>query len=454
MANTKKLLTEEDKEEVFNYLKDQKYPIDFTKDQKRQVRRKCENLVLENSIIKFVKSSNVKLLVIFAFEKEKIKRILDEEHQASHFGIVKMTSIINQKYYGVPKEAIVEYVNSCKSCFNFVPLRTIQDMNFVQITQKCDRYVIDCVDLRRYADQNEGYSWILNIVDSFSKFLWSYKLKNKSASEVAEALEHCFVMYGPPKMIQADNGKEFRNNTLVALCTSMNIQVIHGRPRNPKAQGMVERVNQTIKRWLAKKLYENNSLKWIDYLLKIVQAYNTSLHQATRKTPFSLFFGRPGFNIPGFTPEIDESGNAITASDIQETVEQTEWVFDQHIDNSFEPVIFPDEEIDEYVEEQEMFENNERNDALSNFNTYSQRARRNANANLVSRNIEVGDKVKISSDFDNNTQTRRYPFDSFFEDNDFEVIRILNNNMIMIKNIEQPNDIRTVFKGRLKRINY
>jgi hypothetical protein len=328
-------------------------------------------------------------------------------------------------------------------------------MNFVQITRKYDRYVIDCVDLRRYESHNEGYSWILNIVDSFSKFLWSYRLKTKSASEVVEALEDCFLRYGPPATIQADNGKEFRNSTLVALCRSMNIQIIHGRPRNPKAQGMVERVNQTIKRWLGKKLYENNNLKWIDCLLKIVFAYNTSMHQATRKSPFQLFFGRPGFNIPSSLPEIDESGNiSREVLSSEEDSVYREWALEQTFHTNSDNELNLLFEINQTVAQEESLEKQARESVLNNFQLYSQRSTRNANSNLISRNISIGDIVKIARDFDNNVKTRRNAFDSFYEENDFEVLRILQNNMFVIKNLALEDDVRTVFKGRLKKIKH
>jgi transposase InsO family protein len=65
-------------------------------------------------------------------------------------------------------------------------------------------------------------------------------LKTKSVEEVANALKHCFYSFGVPVSIQADNGKEFSNETLRSMCQSMNIQIIHGRLRNPKAQGLVK----------------------------------------------------------------------------------------------------------------------------------------------------------------------------------------------------------------------
>jgi hypothetical protein len=82
-----------------------------------------------------------------------------------------MVSLVNQKYYGISKQMITEFMNSCKLCQNYTPLRTLEDINMVEIKSKYDRYVIDCVDLRRYKEFNEGYSWLLNILDSFTKFV-------------------------------------------------------------------------------------------------------------------------------------------------------------------------------------------------------------------------------------------------------------------------------------------
>lgn len=459
MAKVIRISTAEDKKAVFDYLQYRTYPDNFSDLQKRGLRRKCKNLILENNTIKFVRSNNQKILVVCAFERESINDILAAEHEDSHYGIVKMVSMINQKYYGIPKQFIIDYVNSCEACRNFTPLRTVSDLNLVPITQKYDRYVIDCVDLRRYAEHNDGFSWILNVVDSFTKFVWSYKLKAKSAEHVTNALQSCFYNFGVPLSIQADNGKEFCNQTLKNLCRSMNIQIIHGRPRNPKAQGMVERVNQTIKRWLARFLFTNNCLTWIGYLEKIVYKYNISIHQATRKSPFQLFFGRLGYNIPGLEPEIQE---AVNSSELENENSDNirPWALEDDLEsqNTNEMQIAFEESIGsamvpDNVQILESDQNQDRIEALESFAKYSQRTIRNANSNLMSRNINIGDTVKIAKDFDNNTLTRRHPFDSFFEEFDFKVVNILQNNMFVIANVSLPNDIRTVFKGRLKKIN-
>ena len=93
------------------------------------------------------------------------------------------------------------------------------------------------------------------------------------------------------------------------------------------------------------------------------------------------------------------------------------------------------------------------NEALSSFQVYSRRTIRNANSNVILRNINIDDEVKLAKDFDNNTLTRRNPFDSFFEESNLKVLNILGNNMFVIQNLDDLNDVQTVFKGRLKKIN-
>ena len=54
--------------EVFYYLRDNQYPDDFTKDQKRIIRRKAQNFVLDDGALFFVgkKNSQPKRWVHFA----------------------------------------------------------------------------------------------------------------------------------------------------------------------------------------------------------------------------------------------------------------------------------------------------------------------------------------------------------------------------------------------------
>ena len=47
----------------------------------------------------------------------------------------------------------------------------------------------DLVDMTHWSDHNDGYRYILTVIDVFSKFAWAVALKKKDARTVAEAFE-------------------------------------------------------------------------------------------------------------------------------------------------------------------------------------------------------------------------------------------------------------------------
>ena len=91
--------------------------------------------------------------------------------------------------------------------------------------------------------------------------------------EVGDGLErHWFAYFGLPKILQSDNGKEFKNAYVVNKIKTWDgeCQVIYGRPRHPQSQGLVEQSNGTVERMLAAGMEQNKTEKWSS-LLPIIQ---------------------------------------------------------------------------------------------------------------------------------------------------------------------------------------
>lgn len=44
-----------------------------------------------------------------------------------------------------------------------------------------------------------------------------------------------------------DSGREFKNKNMIDFCSKHKIDLVHGAPRTPQTQGLVERNNRTIK---------------------------------------------------------------------------------------------------------------------------------------------------------------------------------------------------------------
>jgi len=429
--------TVQEKIELIAFLRTGAYPAESNESQRRSMRRKAKHFRMIADDICYVDQRGDLLKAVFEFEGALIDHIIQKEHETAHMGIKKTTDLINRKYHGIPKSAISDYIGNCEACAHFNSLRTIQPLYINDIVAKYDRYMMDCVDLRRYEPQNDGYCWILNVIDTYTKYLWSFKLLSKSAIGVKESLRFIFNNFGVPRSIQSDNGKEFRNRLLQEFLEEHHVLIIHGRPRNPKAQGQVERVNQTVKRWLAKKLHGRETYRWIDHLDDVVNMYNRTVHNATSKSPFLLFHGHNGFNAPIAVGSAIDTETGLQAVDLD-----TQIVPDEHESiNSWNLEI--SEEVPSLENESvEVLIDDPVSDALikaevaTHFEKYKAKTIANKDSNLEQLRVELGDTVLIKADFDKNQNNKRHPFDSFYQKNKYIVSELKTNNMVTLENSE------------------
>ncbi|CAF1011097.1 unnamed protein product [Brachionus calyciflorus] len=95
------------------------------------------------------------------------------------------------------------------------------------------------------------FKWIMVYQDHFTKFILLRALKSKSSVEVTNALFDIFSTLRIPAILQSDNGREFRNQIVLALKAMWpDFSLIYGRARHPQSQGSVERANADIKKML------------------------------------------------------------------------------------------------------------------------------------------------------------------------------------------------------------
>ena len=66
--------------------------------------------------------------------------------------------------------------------------------------------------MRTLADGD--YKYIVHARDHFSRYSWASPIKSKEAINVAAFLYSIFTQFGPPSILQTDNGKEFIANVI------------------------------------------------------------------------------------------------------------------------------------------------------------------------------------------------------------------------------------------------
>lgn len=151
-----------------------------------------------------------------------------------------------------------------------------------------EHWQIDLIDISSIAKQNDNINFLMNVIDIFSKFSWSYPLKNKSSKSIAYSLQQIICIEGAPEIIQSDNGSEFINEDFIKLCQRFDIEHRTSLPYKSSTNGGIEKLNSTIKNYIYKYLSDHQSKRYIDNLSFMLYSYNTTTHSTTKKTPFEI----------------------------------------------------------------------------------------------------------------------------------------------------------------------
>lgn len=145
-----------------------------------------------------------------------------------------------------------------------------------------DLWQADLADFQLYVRDNRGYKYILAVIDSFSKYLWTQPLKSKSATEVRDAMEKILKIRSP-RNLQTDAGKEFYNKSFKTLMDKYNIN--HYSTFSVTKASMAERVVRTLKEKLYKQFSLHGKYNWLNILDNVTQEYNSTIHRTIRMKP-------------------------------------------------------------------------------------------------------------------------------------------------------------------------
>ena len=202
----------------------------------------------------------------------------DPQHPAGFSTVNKL-----KKATGIPIKTIREWLESQETYTRHKPsrkkfIRNRYEVNYIDECWQCDLN-----DLRSLKKYNNGFCYIMTVIDLFSRYAWAKALKSKRPEEIIEAFKVIFRERKPLK-IQSDKGGEFVNSKFKTFLSNQGVKFYTTNNPDIKAS-LVERFNRTLKTKMYKYFTKYATYKYVDVLPKLMSSYNNSVHSSIDIAP-------------------------------------------------------------------------------------------------------------------------------------------------------------------------
>ena len=135
----------------------------------------------------------------------------------------------------------------------------------------------------------DGYKYILVVTDLFTKWVEAFPLCSTDSQTLATVLvDEVICRYGVPRSIHSDQEANLTSEIVKHMCEVLGMERTQTTAYHAQGNGLVERMNRTLKTMLAKVVRENQT----DWNTKVLFAYRTTIQDSTSFTPFHIMFGR------------------------------------------------------------------------------------------------------------------------------------------------------------------
>ena len=151
------------------------------------------------------------------------------------------------------------------------------------------RYQSDLWYLPQELKNGHNYLYIIELIDHYSKWMYSFLLKNKTSELVLSKIKLFINMNGPCEIFNTDNGGEFNNKQIDIFFENLGILHLKSASYHLKFNGCCEAVHKEIKGYLLNKLVAEKD----DFVIEIelanaIDYHNNRIIDSTNYKPCDL----------------------------------------------------------------------------------------------------------------------------------------------------------------------
>ena len=144
----------------------------------------------------------------------------------------------------------------------------------------------DLIDMKDFDKFNEGYRYLLVVIDSLSKYLMVEPLERKTADMTIKGFSKILKNGRKPQCMRSDRGGEFVGLKVQNYLKKMNIHYF--KTSNETKACYAERVIRTLKSRMWRHFQHNETYDYIKVLKYLVNNYNNSYHRTIKMSPASV----------------------------------------------------------------------------------------------------------------------------------------------------------------------
>lgn len=203
-------------------------------------------------------------------------------HPAGYASIDKLASAMKGK---MNRDDVKRWLQSQETYTLHKPVHRKFPRNKYVLSNLNELWQADLSDMRTYSKYNNGFNYILCVIDVFTKYAYARPLKNKNSETIKTCFKSIFNEANTtPTHIQSDKGTEFVSKDVRRFFKSKNVNYYTTNNPDIKAS-IVERFQRTLKMRMWRYFTHKNTYKYIDILQDLIYAYNHSYHSSIKMCP-------------------------------------------------------------------------------------------------------------------------------------------------------------------------
>ncbi len=219
--------------------------------------------------------------------------VMQESHggvMAGHFAGIKLyNTLCNHWWWQTMYRDSISFCKNCAECAVVSGTGKHQPPPLHPIPVQRPFQIVG-VDIMELPVTEKGNRYVVVFQDFLSKWPFVFAVPDQKAERLARlVVDEILPVFGVPEALLSDRGTNLLAHIMQDVCRLLGITKLNTTAYHPQCNGMIERLNRTLKAMLRKHAAKFGC-QWDRYLPGVLWAYRNTPHEATKKKPSFLLF--------------------------------------------------------------------------------------------------------------------------------------------------------------------